>query len=82
MLIFLTWDEEGFPSGSVIDKRAGMAQRFSVCLSVSVSSPDLVFNIDLENQRIRITQDVFTGMSNSIAQIAFFLTFILVSGNL
>lgn len=35
--------------------------------SLAVGSPDLVSNIELENQRLRITQDVFTGMNFSCA---------------
>lgn len=74
MLIFLTWDEERFlESISVIDKEACWNGSEALCWpqSLAVGSPDVVSNIVLENQRIRITLEVFSGMI-----FLFFLTFI------
>lgn len=78
MLIFLTWDEERFPESiSVIDKEACWNGSEVLCLlhSLAVGSPDVVSNIELENQRIRITQDVFTGMNISFLHMEFFSRF-------
>lgn len=76
-LIFLTWDEERFlESISVIDKEACWNGSEALCWprSLAVGSPDVVSNIELENQRIRITLEVFSGMI-----FLFFLTFISFS---
>lgn len=78
MLIFLTWDEERFlESISVIDKEACWNGSDALCWpqSLAVGSPDVVSNIELENQRIRITLEVFSGMI-----FLFFLTFISFFG--
>lgn len=65
----------GFPQRiHVIDREACWKSSGLLCLpqTLAVGSPDSVFNTGLENQRIRITQDIFTGMNVS-RKLSFFL---------